>query len=339
MFLSCDGIVNKRGEQNKIRALFVMETIASSSSVEALGKELSGLPDSCLLNRHHSLCTYLCASSDIPLVMREIAIQRERTFREVGEGTGKEMDFDDFDHHYLQLFLWDEDAGKIVGGYRIGVVGTIRAAAGDSGIYTSTLFGFAPDLLDELQDGIELGRSFVVPEYQGHPFVLSLLWKGIGTFVSRNPQHRLLFGPVSISNDYSHLSRSLMVQYLKQDRMHDQWTGKVKARSPFCSVLDGIDDVVERHTDWSSKCASIEAVNASLMEMEGKGIPVLLKHYLKLNARVLDFNVDANFSDALDVLIVTDLLDAPDQTVKRYLGTEGWENLRSYHKVGKLDCA
>ncbi len=316
-----------------------MKAIAVSSSVSALEKELSGVSDVNLLNRHHSLRTYLCPSSEIPLVMREIAIQRERTFREVGEGTGMEMDLDAFDHHYLQLFLWDEDAGKIVGGYRIGVVGEIRALAGDSGIYTSTLFGFAPDLLDELHDGIELGRSFVVPEYQGHPFVLSLLWKGIGAFVSRNPRHRLLFGPVSISNDYSHISRSLMVQYLKQDRMHDQWTGKVKARSPFRSVLDDIDNVVERHTDWSSKCASIEAVNASLMEMEGKGIPVLLKHYLKLNARVLDFNVDANFSDALDVLIVTDLLDAPDQTVKRYLGSYGWDNLKAYHKVGNMECA
>ena len=316
-----------------------METIAHSASAADLEKELSALPEKMLLHRHHALCTYLCPSASIPLVMREIAIQRERTFREVGEGTGKEMDMDHFDEHYLQLFLWDQEAGKIVGGYRIGVVGTIRALSGDEGIYTSTLFGFAPDLLDELHDGIELGRSFVVPEYQGHPFVLSMLWKGIGTFVSRNPQHRLLFGPVSISNDYSHLSRSLMVQYLRQDRMHGDWSGKVQARSPFRSALDHIDAVVGRHTDWSSKCASIEAVNASVLEMEGKGIPVLLKHYLKLNARVLDFNVDADFGDALDVLIVTDLLDAPDQTVKRYLGAEGWENLKTYHQGSKQVCA
>jgi putative hemolysin len=316
-----------------------MKNIATSMPSELLQEELDLLPGEMLLHRHQSLCTYLCPWQAIPRVMREIAIQREVTFRAVGEGTGAEMDCDEFDRHYLHLFLWDEAAGQIVGGYRIGVVGDIRAAAGDAGLYTSTLFGFAPDLLDELHEGIELGRSFVVPAYQGHPFVLSLLWKGIGSYVSKHPQHRLLFGPVSISNDYSHLSRSLMVQYLRQDRMHEPWRGKVKARTPFRSALEEIDAVVGRHEDWSSKCASIEAVNASVMEMEGKGIPVLLKHYLKLNARVLDFHVDADFGDALDVLIVTDLLDAPDQTVKRYLGAEGWENLRAYHQVSAEVCA
>ncbi|MFM2297738.1 MAG: hypothetical protein RL117_1445 [Verrucomicrobiota bacterium] len=322
-----------------VRQLKNMKKIASSMSSVCLQRELDELPSQMLLHRHQSLCTYLCPWEAIPKVMREIAIQREVTFRAVGEGTGEEMDCDDFDRHYLHLFLWDEAAGKIVGGYRLGVVGKIREIAGDEGLYTSTLFGFATDLLDELHDGMELGRSFVVPEYQGHPFVLSLLWKGIGTYVSRNPQHRLLFGPVSISNDYSHLSRSLMVQYLRKDRMHESWRGKVMARMPFRSALDDIDEVVERHDDWTSKYASIEALNASVMEMEGKGIPILLKHYLKLNARVLDFHLDAKFGDALDVLIVTDLLDAPDLTVKRYLGAEGWENLRDFHRVKGQDCA
>jgi hypothetical protein len=316
-----------------------MKSIATSLSPGLLQDELDQLPTQMLLHRHQSFSTYLCPWESIPHVMKEIAIQREVTFRSVGEGTGLEMDCDEFDRHYLHLFLWDEAARKVVGGYRIGVVGTIRKRAGDLGLYTSTLFGFAPDLLDELHDGLELGRSFVVPEYQGHPFVLSLLWKGIGSFVGRHPQHRLLFGPVSISNDYSHLSRSLMVQYLRRDRMHEHWRGKVRAHTPFRSALDEIDAVVGRHEDWSSKCASIEAVNASVLEMEGKGVPVLLKHYLKLNARVLDFHVDEDFGDSLDVLIVTDLLDAPDQTVKRYLGAEGWENLRNYHRLRGQVCA
>jgi putative hemolysin len=316
-----------------------METIASSVTADSLISELAGLAEDRLLHRHNQFTTYLCASAEIPAMMREIAIQREITFRNAGEGTGKSMDQDSFDDHYLQLFLWDEEAKKLVGGYRIGVVGKIRATAGDSGIYTSTLFGFSTELLDILHDGIELGRSFVVPDYQGHPFVLSLLWKGIGAFVSRNPQHRLLFGPVSISNDYSYLSRSLMVEYLRQDRMHGNWSEMVSARSPFRSALEEIDSLSEKGSDLFHKCATVEAVNATVMDMDGMGIPVLLKHYLKLNARVLDFNVDADFGDALDVLIVTDLLDAPDQTIKRYFGVEGWENIRAYHAVTGRDCA
>lgn len=316
-----------------------METIATSVHVDSLARELAQLPADKRLHQHNQFSTYLCSSKEIPNIMREIAIQREITFRCIGEGTGKSMDMDSFDDTYLQLFLWDDEAKKIVGGYRIGVVGTIRATAGDRGIYTSTLFGFSSDFLDLLNEGIELGRSFVVPEYQGHPFVLSLLWKGIGAFVSKNPQHRLLFGPVSISNDYSHLSRSLMVEFLRQDRMHDNWSPMVKAHQPFRSVLEEIDQLQDGTSELFRKCATVEAVNATVTDVDGMGIPILLKHYLKLNARVLDFNVDSNFGDSIDVLIVTDLLAAPDQTVKRYLGADGWENLRAYHAAAGRDCA
>jgi putative hemolysin len=309
--------------------------IESSVPVELLDYEISCLPNTSLLHQHHSMQVFLCSAPMIPHALREIGIQRETTFRAVGEGTGHAIDLDEYDEFYLHLFLWDSEQKKIAGGYRIGVVDQLLAALGSRGIYTSTLFGFSPELLVQLQNGIELGRSFVTPEYQGHPFVLSLLWKGIGAFVAQNPQHHLLFGPVSISNDYSQLSRCLMVEFLRQEKMHDHWAAWVNPRLPFVSHLSQHHEIVLRD------CSNLDQVTAVISEMEhdNKGVPILLKHYLKLNARVLSFNVDETFANALDVLIVTDLLGAPEQTIKRYLGTEGWMRLHSYHQRGKLSCA
>lgn len=309
--------------------------IADSISFELLEKEISHLPSMALLHEHHSLQVYLCHARMIPQVLREIGIQRETTFRAVGEGTGQSVDLDEYDEFYLHLFLWDSETKKIAGGYRIGIVNQLLEGLGSRGMYTSTLFGFSPELLKQLQNGIELGRSFIIPEYQGHPFVLSLLWKGIGAFVAKNPRHHLLFGPVSISNEYSHLSRSLMVEFLRQEKMHHHWADWVNARRPFVSYLP------DHHEMKLRDCGNLDHVTAVISEMEhdNKGMPILLKHYLKLNSRVLSFNVDENFANALDVLIVTDLLDAPEQTIKRYLGVEGWMRLHAHHESGKLCCA
>lgn len=309
--------------------------IATSVSRELLESEIASLPTSTLLHKHHSLQVYLCHAHLIPQVLREIGIQRETTFRAVGEGTGLAIDLDEYDEFYLHLFLWDREQGKIVGGYRLGVVSQLLAALGSRGLYTSTLFGFSPELLTQLHSGIELGRSFVTPTYQGHPFVLSLLWKGIGTFVARNPQHHLLFGPVSISNDYSHLSRCLMVEFLRQEKMHDDWAALVQPRMPFVSSLPA------PHERKIRECSNVDHVTAVIadIEQDQKGVPTLLKHYLKLNARVLSFNVDENFANALDVLIVTDLLDAPEQTIKRYLGADGWARIHEHSLKEQLCCA
>jgi putative hemolysin len=309
--------------------------IATSVSSELLELEIASLPASTLLHQHHSLQVYLCHAHLIPQVLREIGIQREITFRAVGEGTGLAIDLDEYDDSYLHLFIWDQQEEKIVGGYRLGVVRQLLDTLGARGLYTSTLFGFSPTLLQQLENGIELGRSFVTPAYQGHPFVLSLLWKGIGSFVARNPQHHLLFGPVSISNDYSHLSRSLMVDFLQREKMHDQWSSLVQPRMPFVSEISQTPD------DMLRFCQSVEHVTAAISEAEidRKGMPILLKHYLKLNARVLSFNVDEKFANALDVLIVTDLREGPEQTIKRYLGADGWQRLQAYAQQENLCCA
>ena len=110
--------------------------------------------------------------------------------------------------------MWNHKQGELVGAYRIGRVDDLLGHYGAEGLYTSTLFNFQPQLLERLHNALELGRSFIRPEYQRSYAPLLLLWKGIGHYLVNNPHYRYLFGPVSISNDYTANSRHLMVDTL-----------------------------------------------------------------------------------------------------------------------------
>jgi putative hemolysin len=175
------------------------------------------------------------------------------------------------------------------------------------------LFHFGEEFLNRMGPALELGRSFVRAEYQKGFAPLLLLWKGIGKYIARNPQYRVLFGPVSISNQYQAVSRELMISFLERSASLVSWKSLVHARNApvrdaashtFCRDLEDLSDVV----------SDIEPGRA--------GIPVLLRQYLKLGGKLLAFNVDRDFSDALDGLIVVDLLKTEPRLLDRYLGRE-----------------
>jgi putative hemolysin len=175
----------------------------------------------------------LCRAEEIPNALREIGRLRELTFRQAGEGTGKACDLDRFDMHYLHLVLWNEKEGQVAGAYRLGPANDILSRHGVRGFYTRTLFAWNRRFLKRLGPAVELGRSFIRPEYQKSYQALLLLWKGIGQYLARNPQYRVLFGPVSISNDYHPDSRQLIVRFLKSYCLDETLTGLVRARNPF----------------------------------------------------------------------------------------------------------
>lgn len=276
-----------------------------------------------------------CAEAPaIPYLLREIGRLREETFRAVGEGTGQDLDLDPFDDHYLHIFLWDHAQKKVMGGYRAGLTDQILKKHGPRGLYTSTLFQFKPALLQRLTPALELGRSFIRAEYQGHRHALPLLWRGIGEFIVRSPRYRLLFGPVSISRDYTDLSRSIMFRYLQEEKMDEGLSRLVRPRSPFRDNLRGVPG-----EDFSEiALRDVDALNdmVSSLEQDGKGIPILLKHYLKLNARLLSFNVDASFSDVVDGLILVDMLETDQAHQRRYLGPEGAEAFVEWHRGSRM---
>jgi putative hemolysin len=305
------------------------ERIADPVPAEKLASEVEALPASALLLRGSHYAVYIADAQSIPNILPEIGRLREVTFRSVGEGSGRAMDIDSFDSRYEHMFVWSEKKRELVGAYRIARVDDTLRRFGSGGLYTQRLFHLKPDFLHRVEKGLELGRSFVRQEYQRSLHPLYYLWKGIGAYLGRNPSYRFLFGPVSISNDYSRAARELIVQYFRGRRAESE--NIVRARKPFrprpfgarfLSELAGRIDGVDELSDFIAD-----------LEPDGKGVPVLLRHYLGLGAEVLEFNVDPAFANALDALIVVDLTRSNPATLEKYMGSETMEKYLAFHRV------
>lgn len=281
------------------------------------------------LTQHGQLRVLAAAAPEIPHLLPEIGRLREITFREVGEGTGEEIDLDRFDDHYLHIFLWDDKERRVAGAYRLGRADQILRRYGAKGLYTNTLFKFQKPFLQFLDDALEMGRSFIVPQYQRSAGALPLMWKGVLTWVCRNPQYKKLYGPVSISKDYNGLSQKLIVEFLSDNKLHPELATLVKPRKPFRYgknkkllsefISADLDDV----DDFSALISSLEE--------NGKGIPTLLKHYLRLNGTILSFNVDESFSSCLDGLILVDLMKTDPRLLGKYMGEEACTAYLKHH--------
>lgn len=305
--------------------------VSPSTPTQLLRAEIEALPPERRLASHGEIGVFLAHATEAPSVLAEIGRLRELTFREVGEGTGQPSDLDRFDLHYGHLFLWDAAAERIAGAYRIGRTDEIVGQFGLGGLYTSTLFRFRQPLLDKLGPALEMGRSFIVPEYQRKKASLALLWRGIGAYVVQNPRYATLFGPVSISQEYQAISRDLMVKFLSANRFDSALGALVRARRPHRG-LRGLRDLGPG--EYIDLCRDLDDVSALISEIEhdGKGVPTLLRHYLKLNGQLLAFNVDPSFGHCLDGLIVVDLRQADRRLLTNYMGAEGLETFLAAHE-------
>jgi putative hemolysin len=274
-------------------------TIAVSFSRDAIDAEIQRLPaDACLVSGP-DFQVFCVKAASIPAGLAEIGRLRAQAYHAAGEGTAGAIDLDQFDGEYCHLFVWDRRARRIAGAYRIGQTDRIVATQGLPGLYTRTLFHYDAQVLERFGPALELGRSFVRLEYQRTRSVLFLLWKGIGTFVSRHPGYRVLYGPVSVSARYSDLARRQLIDVLRRTSMDE-------ALSP---LVAGVNPPVE-----VPGCAGS-------LDLKDIAVPCLLRYYLNLSARVLGFNVDQQFSNALDVLIAVDLAGVSASARKRYLPT------------------
>jgi putative hemolysin len=305
---------------------------------ELLLHELAQLPRAQILTENDEFLVCYAEAGQIPWLLNEIGRLREMTFREVGEGTGKDCDLDRFDESYVHLFLWHKERNEVAGAYRLGHIDRIMTTVGSKGLYTSTLFTMKPALLKELNPGLELGRSFVRPEYQRSFAPLLLLWKGIGHYLTLFPRYRYLFGPVSISRDYSLAAKQLMTQVLTEQYRLNELAALVKPRTPLTfkpQLLAGLD---LKQQSFLQEIDNL-SVLVSDMEADGKGIPVLLRHYLNLGGQILAFNRDPDFSDVIDGLLLVDLLKTDKKQLQRYMGKEGYADYLTYHRQPLKNCA
>ncbi|MCC6400840.1 MAG: lysophospholipid acyltransferase family protein [Flavobacteriales bacterium] len=287
--------------------------VVEAADPRLLEQELAGIRD-LKLNSQAEFDLYLAGSERIPVMLREIGRLREVTFRAVGEGTNKRIDLDEFDLYYDHLFLWDREKRRLVGAYRIGDGARIMPRYGRRGLYLSTLFRMDRAMDRVLRRSFELGRSFIAQEYQRHRLPLFMLWRGLLIHLTSNPAHQYLIGPVSISSTYSHFSRALIMAYVERHHYDRDMAAMVTPRNRFRVKRDGADSE-----------ALVQASEADMKKMDRliaeidpheSAMPVLLKKYLLLNAKIIGFNCDPHFNDALDGLMVLDLHKLPPRTVE-----------------------
>jgi putative hemolysin len=314
------------------------EKIAPEVPAQFVIHDMAALPAERLLVENAEFAVYAARASELPHALDELGRLREITFRAAGEGTGRSADLDHFDTYYWHLLLWNKEKQELAGAYRAGNTDEIIRAHGIKGLYTNTVFRYDEQLFLKIGSALELGRSFVRPEYQRQYAPLLLLWKGIARFVAAHPETPVLFGAVSISNEYSRLSREMIVRYFEQRKNQDEdsreFAGLIRARTPFrapllrrwdcgalCSALRDLDELAEPISD---------------VEEDGKGLPILLKQYAKVGGKLVGFNLDRKFSDVIDGLVIVDLRQTEPSVLERYMGKQGYAGFRRFHGLGSL---
>ena len=257
---------------------------------------------------------FFASAKDIPNIIHEIGRLREITFRAIGEGTNKETDLDKFDNYYHHLLLWDAVAEKLVGAYRMGLGKEIYKKHGIKGFYVQSLFRIEPELHQMMDNTIEMGRAFIIDEYQQKPMPLFLLWKGIVHITLRYPQYKYLMGGVSISNQFSDFSKSLMIEFMKSHYYDPYIAQYIRPKKEYkVKLKDDDKDFV-----FDASKADMQKFDKIIDEIEPGilRIPVLIKKYVKQNARLVAFNVDPKFNNAIDGLMYIKVADIPESTVK-----------------------
>ena len=300
------------------RSLFKIKKLPEAFAPEmdsaVLEKEVEPLREEYRAWQEKNYEVFIVPTSVIPNVIREIGRLREITFREIGEGTNKAVDLDEYDIYYHHLFIWDTEAKLIVGAYRIGLGDEIFYSQGKKGYYLNELFKIKDQLLPVLKKSIELGRSFIRKEYQQKPLPLFLLWKGIFKFLIDNPRYRYLIGPVSISNSFSNFSKSLIVDYINRNHFDHEMAQYVKPRKKFKVDFSKIDaDVLMAGEDSFKNLDDI----ISEVETRSMKVPVLLRQYIALNANIICFNIDPKFADCLDGFLVLDFQKVPAEMLEK----------------------
>lgn len=319
----------------KVRAVLPrksQEAIVPPVPQGLLESDLTAMPPEALLTETNEFAVYAARAPEMPHLLEELGRLREVTFRAAGEGTGKRTDIDHFDAYYWHLLLWSKEKRELVGAYRAGNTDEIIRAHGVKGLYTNTVFRYDESLFMKIGSALELGRSFIRTEYQRQYAPLLVLWKGIARFVARHPETPVLFGAVSISNEYSRLSREMIVRYFESREDGREFADLIHPRTPFrmpklrrwdcrafCNALHNLDELAEPISD---------------LEEDGKGLPILIRQYAKLGGKLVGFNLDRKFSDVVDGLVIVDLRETEPAVLERYMGKEDYAAFRAFHKMG-----
>ena len=290
------------------------EPIIPEADGAVLKKEVQNIAEDYLLFNMKNYSVYCAPSIKIPNILNEIGRLREVTFRAVGEGTNRSIDLDEYDLYYFHLFIWDNDTDKIVGAYRVGKGKEVIDRYGLKGFYINSLFKIRKAMLPILYESIELGRSFIIEDYQRKPLPLFLLWKGILYFLIKNPEYRYLIGPVTISGKYTDVSKELIMKFIIQNHYNNELARYVSSRCKY--RVETKDPDVDVMLEASQNNIALLDKMIGDIEPSSDKLPILLKKYISLNAKIIGFNIDPKFNMCLDGLLILDLFDVPMNTIE-----------------------
>lgn len=289
--------------------------IATPANQDKMVEEVAKLRETdCRLLQSKNYEVFFTKPDMIPNILHEIGRLREITFREVGEGTNESIDLDKYDNYYYHMFLWDDETNQIAGAYRMGLGSEIFPKYGMEGFYLNDLFRFESELHEMMQNSIEMGRAFIIKEYQQKPMPLFLLWRGIIHTTLRYPEHKFLLGGVSISNQFTDFSKSLMIEFMKSNYYDPYIAQYVHPKKEFKVKLKDAD----KDFIFDEAEADLNKFDKIIDELEPGSLrlPVLIKKYIKQNARLVAFNVDPLFNNAIDGLMYIRIADIPESTMK-----------------------
>jgi putative hemolysin len=310
------------GSSLEVKKFFLTSQKAAAKAVpvipavktELLRKEIRAVEEDYLLFRLKNYAVYCVPSIKIPNVLNEIGRLREVTFRAVGEGTNRSIDIDEYDLYYFHLFIWDSEAERIVGAYRVGKGKEIVDRYGLQGFYIHSLFKMRKAMLPVMYESLELGRSFIAEDYQRKPLPLFLLWKGILYFLLKNPDYRYLIGPVTVSGKYTTVSKELIMKFIIRHYYNKELGRYISPRSKY--RVETNDPDVEIMLDASGNDIAVLDKMIGDIEPSCDKLPVLLKKYISLNGQIIGFNIDPKFNMCLDGLLILDLFDVPMNTIE-----------------------
>jgi putative hemolysin len=305
-----------------------LQPLAPEVKGEKILQEVQQLPSEQHLLDHKYMSVYFGYQHQMPNTVNEIARLRELVFREHNEGSGEPLDTDHFDATYTHLFVMKKETGQIIGAYRMGQTDKLLADGNLENLYLHRMFDFGPDFVNRQQPCLELGRSFLIPEYQRSFLGLFLLWRGIGAFVCQYPQYRTLYGTVSISKLYDIRSAAIIQQAMVTP------TNNVVPRAPFEHELHPeVNAFALQHGLEDHVSALLKGI-----EPDGKDVPILLKHYNKLGAVFHCLGIDKSFNDTPGLLLSVDLPNAPEKLLKLYMG-DSWEEYKNGASAVKIKSA
>ncbi|MEM1114375.1 MAG: GNAT family N-acyltransferase [Pseudomonadota bacterium] len=281
--------------------------LAPARQREVVEAEIDTLPPEQIVYEGHGCVVLFGRRAQFPELVAEITRERERTFRLLDEGSGAPVDTDEFDDLADHIVVWDRRGRGLLGAYRMGRRDQLVQRGGT---YLDQMFEFDDAFFAQHGGALELGRSFVTPEYQRARHSLDLLWRGIGGFVRAHPQYTLLYGTVSLTTQYDPVSTDMMCDVLIDA------PGHVRPKAPLKSRLT--PDWAEYRQRWGIDRLQLDKLIAA-REEDGKGLPILVRQYAALGARFHAVGVDPNFAATPGLLLSVNIATIPPGKRKRYI--------------------